>query len=189
MQTESVAGMATVDAVGRLARAAHECMLGARALTHAERPCNDALGLERNMSTLRAIVYVSTATQAMTVRQLESLLLEIRELNERNAVTGVLLYSDGNFMQCIEGPEESLYITYDRIRASRRHTDIIEILNAPIGVRTFSEWQMGFAQPTKSELMALSTAQWETTSLASGESTSVSPGLLLLKSFWERARR
>jgi len=140
------------------------------------------------MSDLRAIVYVSSATQLMSVPQLESLLVVARGLNLESAVTGVLLYSDGNFMQYFEGSEESVRVTYERIRASRRHKDIIEILNERVAQRSFPDWQMGFAQPTQSELLALSKARWQSMAGEAPGSSDISPGLALLQDFWKRAR-
>jgi hypothetical protein len=140
------------------------------------------------MSDMRAIVYVSSATQLMSVPQLESLLVVARVLNLESAVTGVLLYSDGNFMQYFEGSEESVRVTYERIRASRRHKDIIEILNERVALRSFADWQMGFAQPTRSELLALSTARWQSMAGEAPGSADISPGLALLQDFWKRAR-
>ncbi len=140
------------------------------------------------MSDLRAIVYVSTAIQLMSVSQLESLLLVARGLNLEDAVTGVLLYSDGNFMQYFEGSEESVRVTYERIRASRQHKDIIEILSERVAQRSFPDWQMGFAQPTQSELLALSTARWQSMAVEAPGSSAISPGLALLQDFWKRAR-
>ena len=141
------------------------------------------------MSDLRAIVYVSTATHLMTVPQLESLLVGARDLNLESSVTGVLLYSDGNFMQYFEGSEEAGRITYERIRSSRRHKGIIELLNERISQRSFPDWQMGFAQPTQSELLALSTARWQSMGGEAPGSLAASPGLALLRGFWKGARR
>ena len=141
------------------------------------------------MSDLRAIAYVSSATCLMTVPQLESLLVEVRGINLQNSITGVLLYSDGNFMQYIEGPERALSITYARIRSSRRHKGIIELLNERIAYRSFPDWQMGFAQPTQSELLALSTERWQSNADEGPDSLDTSPGLTLLRSFWNSLRR
>jgi hypothetical protein len=141
------------------------------------------------MSDVRAIAYVSSATQLMTVPQLESLLVQVRGLNLESAVTGVLLYSDGNFMQYFEGSEDSMRVTYERIRASRRHKDIIEVLNERSAQRIFPDWQMAFAQPTRSELLALSTARWQRMAGEPLGSSAISPGLALLQDFWKRARR
>ena len=141
------------------------------------------------MSDLRAIVYLSTATQLMTVPQLESLLVEARGLNLQNSVTGVLLYSDGNFMQYFEGSAATVDITYERIRSSRRHKGIIELQNEHISQHRFPEWQMGFAQPTQSELLAFSTARWLSMEGGALDSLTDSPGLAMLRSFWKGAKR
>ncbi len=141
------------------------------------------------MSELRAIVYVSSATHLMTTPQLERLLTEARARNAVNAVTGVLLYNDGNFMQYIEGLQDDISVTYERIVASKRHQHIISILNQRITQRSFAEWEMGFAQPTKSELLALSTARWQSVESEAARSLATSSGLALLRDFWKRARK
>lgn len=141
------------------------------------------------MSALRAIAYVSSATSRMTVPELETLLVEARQLNLQSSVTGVLLYNDGNFMQYFEGSEQAVSITYERIRSSRRHKGIIELLNTRIDHRNFPDWQMGFAQPTQSELLALSTARWKASADEATGSLPTSPGMVLLRGFWNGARR
>ena len=141
------------------------------------------------MSELRAIVYVSSATEALTAPQLERLLTAARKVNLENSVTGVLLYSDGNFMQYLEGTDEAVSLTFSRIQASKKHRSIIEILNQRIAQRSFPNWEMGFAQPTKSELLALSTARWQTIERDEPGASPSSSGLALLRGFWQRARR
>ena len=141
------------------------------------------------MPELRSIIYVSTAVSLFTEQQLESLLVEARRLNLESGVTGVLLYCDGNFMQCLEGPPDSLQTTYERILASRRHTNVVQLLDRRIETRSFAEWQMGFAEPTRSELLALTTARWQEMNAGPRISASISPGLALLRSFWQRMRR
>lgn len=140
------------------------------------------------MSGLRTIVYVSAASPPMTEPQLEALLIKSRRLNRRNGITGILLYCDGDIMQCIEGPDEPLRETFTRIRASRLHRGIIELVDMPISERSFADWEMGYARPARSELVALSTARWESLNRsASGESTDA-PGFQLLRDFWHRVR-
>ena len=140
------------------------------------------------MPQLRAITYVSSATQPMSTVQLEVLLTVARRLNVANSVTGVLLYGDGNFMQYFEGSEVAVHDTYARILASKQHHGVIQILNAQIAERSFPDWEMGFSQSTKSELLALSTARWETLASEATGSSATSSGLLLLRSFWQRAQ-
>ncbi len=139
------------------------------------------------MTDLQTIVYLSTAVQEFTTSELESLLSEARDLNLESGVTGVLLYDKGNFIQCFEGSVESVKTTYDRILASRRHKDIIELLNESIEERTFADWQMGFAKVSKPELLALTTSRWQGMLGGTSSENLKSPGLFLLHSFWKRA--
>ncbi|MEJ8851275.1 BLUF domain-containing protein [Variovorax rhizosphaerae] len=141
------------------------------------------------MQALRAIVYVSTATQAMRLPQLEALLVEARRLNLQNDVTGMLLYSDGCFMQCFEGLEDAVHDTYARIRASRQHTRIVELLNEQVDARSFADWQMGFAQPEPADWMTLSHARWRSMASEALCSVANSPGLDLLRGVAARSGR
>jgi Sensors of blue-light using FAD len=141
------------------------------------------------MAELRSIVYLSTAVSLFTEQELESLLVTARRSNLENGITGVLLYSDGNFMQCLEGSQASVQSTYDRILASRKHKNVVKLLDRGIAARSFADWQMGFAQPTKSELLALTTARWKEMSAGPPISAATAPGLALLQRFWQRTRK
>ena len=134
-----------------------------------------------HMADLHTIIYVSSAVRLFDEEELERLLADARHVNRLQSITGVLLYCDGNFMQCIEGPEAALTKTFQRISESKRHKDVIEILHMPIESRNFESWEMGIARPTKSELLTLSDA----ISTAESKINSSSPtiGLDLLKSF------
>lgn len=52
-----------------------------------------------------SIAYVSSATVAFNETKLQDLVAQCQRNNERLGVTGILVYSDGNFMQVIEGGE------------------------------------------------------------------------------------
>ncbi|AZN36438.1 BLUF domain-containing protein [Iodobacter ciconiae] len=138
------------------------------------------------MSDLHTLVYVSTATRLMTEAELEVLLLGAVEQNNKNNVTGVLLYNNGDFMQCLEGPEPILRETFRRITDSRQHSGIICLFDEKISKRSFSDWHMGYAQPTKSQMLALSSALWEKTADIFTGKEKECEGLILLKDFWGR---
>lgn len=140
------------------------------------------------MTPLRTIVYVSSAVQAFSVPELEALLLQARALNLLAGITGVLLHNDGNFMQCFEGPEDAVAKTYQRIKANRRHGNLMELFSESLPQRYFEGWEMGLAEPTASKLLALSTAQW-TLQAGSAAEPGTPPGLRLLERFWRSARR
>jgi hypothetical protein len=96
------------------------------------------------MPDLHALVYVSTASRALSQAELEHLLKRARERNEQQGVTGVLLYSHGNFMQYLEGTAAGLAKIYDVIKTDPLHHGIIELLSEPIDKREFAEWSMAF---------------------------------------------
>ena len=141
------------------------------------------------MSSLQSIVYVSSAIREMSADELEALLKDARAENLKNDVTGVLLYDGGNFMQCFEGPEGSIPHIYARIRASRRHHNIFELMNERIERRSFAGWEMALAQPTSSELLALSTARWTGQTAETRSDSSGGEGLGLMKALWQSTRR
>ena len=140
------------------------------------------------MPAFQTIVYVSSATWDLADNDLETLLIEARALNLENAVTGILLYSEGNFMQCLEGPALAVQETMIRILASSKHKDILILLKEAVDHRCFPDWQMGFAQATRSDLLALSTASWESIVSQAPERGFRPPGLVLLSNFWKHAR-
>ena len=92
-------------------------------------------------------------------------------------------------MQCFEGPQQAVHETYGRIRSSRQHTDIIELLNERLDVRSFADWQMGFSQVTRSELLTLSNARWERLNTEVRAASPTSSGLALLQNFWKHTRK
>jgi hypothetical protein len=141
------------------------------------------------MSHLHAIAYVSNSLIGASVARLERILSESRRLNLENGITGVLLHDDGSFVQYFEGARRDVLSTYDRIIKSPQHDGIVELMNEPISMRSFSLWTMGNAQATKSELLALSTADWKRL-LQCGEGPAPSSvGLELMREFWADAQR
>ena len=76
--------------------------------------------------------------------------------NNKNVdVTGMLLYSDGDFMQLLEGPGNTVEALYARIGLDQRHHKLRRILLEPIDTRAFGDWSMGFARMTREDLLML----------------------------------
>lgn len=140
------------------------------------------------MKNLRSIVYVSSVTYELTTADLEALLADAGEFNRERQLTGVLLHSGANFMQCLEGAADDVGKAYDRIKRSSQHKDIVEYMDCQVARRTFGSWTMGLAKPATSELLALSTAEWSRASeqAASFESPA---GLEMLKVFWSMRQK
>lgn len=88
------------------------------------------------------VVYISSAVSAFSAEELVGLLKKSRERNERQGVTGVLLYHDGNFMQLLEGSEQDVRATYARIQADQRHHGCLLLLERTVEGRLFPDWSM-----------------------------------------------
>jgi hypothetical protein len=98
------------------------------------------------------LVYVSSATLAMDDEQLKALLATSRKNNERDRITGMLLYWNELFIQVIEGEPDPIHRLYDKIKVDSRHHSVLCIELGPIEMRSFSNWTMGFNRLDGSDL-------------------------------------
>ena len=137
---------------------------------------------------LAALAYVSTAVRPLSTEDLEALLVEARDFNQREQVTGALLHHDGSFFQYIEGPPDGLNRVYERIRSSSMHKGLVELIHHRIEKREFSTWHMAFAEAPGSLLQQLAHSQWADTVPSLQDNASSSAGLALLLAFWSRTR-
>lgn len=131
-------------------------------------------------------MYVSSAVSLLSDEALEGLLAGARGFNEKVGVTGVLFYTGGAFFQYFEGSPDSVTQVYERIAANRRHHSIRVLLDRRIGKRLFPDWLMGVSHTTDSEILRLNSAQWNNRARKQGTAADDdSPGLALLRTFWE----
>jgi len=95
------------------------------------------------------LIYVSTAVLPMSENDLADLLKQCSARNERNRITGMLLYKNGHFMQVLEGDEARVMEIFADIEKDKRHKSV-DILRAEfIQYRDFPDWSMGFANIDK----------------------------------------
>jgi len=99
--------------------------------------------LDRGFS-MYLLVYVSSASNLFSDEELVDLLKKARENNHRLDVTGMLLYKDGNFMQLLEGPKETVLALVAKIKLDPRHRGFMALLQQEQPGREFSDWEMGF---------------------------------------------
>ena len=91
-----------------------------------------------------SIAYVSAAVDVVTENDIATLLTQARANNQRDGLTGALLYHGGRFIQIIEGPDEVLLARYETIAADPRHHVIQVVRRQQVVERQFAEWTMGF---------------------------------------------
>jgi hypothetical protein len=101
------------------------------------------------------IVYMSHAKEHLTPTTLVALLMQARLLNERQQVTGALVYGNGRFIQIIEGEEAVIKDLYERIARDSRHRNVFKLADKPIADRRFAEWSMAFGEAPTEEFQQL----------------------------------
>lgn len=107
------------------------------------------------MEKLIHLIYTSAASRPLSTGELEALLHDARDSNERLGVTGMLLYTGQTFFQVLEGSEPVVDALYSRIRHDERHHRAVAIVREPIAQRAFGEWSMGYATLADGDRTAL----------------------------------
>jgi hypothetical protein len=90
------------------------------------------------------MTYVSSATRLLEQVELTQLLGSSRVNNERDEITGMLLYKDGNFIQTVEGREDAVDQLQQRLAGDSRHAGMFVLLDGLREERLFDGWTMGF---------------------------------------------
>lgn len=93
---------------------------------------------------LYRLVYSSRATQPFWPEDLFNLVEIARRKNALRAVTGMLLYHDGQFLQLLEGNEAEVKAVYQLVQRDQRHENLQILLQGSIATRDFPNWTMGF---------------------------------------------
>lgn len=104
---------------------------------------------------MKYLVYISAAHRLMSEESLLDILNVSRKNNQKNNLTGMLLYGEGTFMQVLEGDEAILEKTYEVIKADDRHKNIIKMAEGVIEKSNFPDWSMGFKSVSAQKLKEL----------------------------------
>lgn len=91
------------------------------------------------------IGYVSFANQVMKRADLLALASQSARDNEKQQITGILLYDDGIFLQFLEGEENAVRELLGKIVKDRRHSRLCVVVECEIGERHFPGWHMALA--------------------------------------------
>jgi hypothetical protein len=88
-------------------------------------------------------MYASRAVPAVDQEELVAILKKSKVNNPKAGVTGVLCFSEGIFMQVLEGGRTAVNQLYNRIAADPRHSDVVLLHYDEIAERRFAGWSMG----------------------------------------------
>jgi hypothetical protein len=88
-------------------------------------------------------MYVSRAVPAVDQEELLAILRKSKSNNPTQGITGVLCFSEGIFLQVLEGGRGAVNRLYNRITTDHRHTQVELLGYEEIGERRFAGWAMG----------------------------------------------
>jgi len=103
-------------------------------------------------TTMIRLTYLSRAAQPFSADDLLTLLSVCHRNNTARGLTGMLLYGNGTFLQCIEGEEAAVDQLMQTLAADPRHTDIQTVRRESITTRLYRDWSMGFERVTDKTL-------------------------------------
>ena len=97
---------------------------------------------------LARLIYISNnrieGDDATIRREIDSILEVARKANPEVGITGALMFNRGCFAQILEGPQDNIEETFERIQCDLRHSDIVILSFDSIEQRGFSSWSMGY---------------------------------------------
>ena len=93
------------------------------------------------MHTIR-LIYASDAREGLRYRDFVTIMDKAAETNRERAITGILCYGGGQFLQALEGERLAVNALYHHIALDARHTNCQLLSVEEISTRDFAEWSM-----------------------------------------------
>jgi hypothetical protein len=90
------------------------------------------------------LVYQSLASPYLHQGEIEALLEKSRTFNALHAITGCLLFTQGVFLQYLEGNQLHVLSLFDRIKEDKRHSQVRLLTHGNVEKREFRDWGMAY---------------------------------------------
>ena len=104
---------------------------------------------------MRRIIYRSMAARDLDRPEFLRLVYHARMANEREGLSGVLLFADHHFLQVLEGEPSALMATFAAIRSDPRHFAVELLDERSVAAPLFARWRMrSFHDETAADAMA-----------------------------------
>ncbi|MCM4154826.1 BLUF domain-containing protein [Gramella sp. AN32] len=91
-----------------------------------------------------AVSYVSSVNPELTEKEILEILNFSRRCNIDHDITGILLFSEGNFFQVIEGEKEIIKSLFSRIAIDKRHHNVMVIFEKSVSENQFDTYISDF---------------------------------------------
>jgi hypothetical protein len=98
---------------------------------------------EHDISMLYNLSYCSRASESIDPGALACIVETAQRHNVRHGITGILVFSEGIFLQWLEGPRDFIMPLMDRIREDPRHERLVMLSELEeVRGRMFPDWSM-----------------------------------------------
>ncbi|OUJ66027.1 hypothetical protein BXP70_29100 [Hymenobacter crusticola] len=94
---------------------------------------------------LYSLVYTSQATTRFGAADVQGLVERARVYNASHHLTGVLFYSEGQFLQVLEGEQTAVKALFAKIQRDPRHHQVQVRREEMVRRREFPYWGMGLS--------------------------------------------
>jgi Sensors of blue-light using FAD len=99
------------------------------------------------MNEIASLVYLSRAGEVFRKRDSrQQLKIRAQTENMKHDITGLLIYSEGIFLQIIEGTNTTIDSLYAKISHDPRHSELDLLTRTVSATRMFSKWSMGIVE-------------------------------------------
>jgi hypothetical protein len=92
------------------------------------------------------LLYRSRATRPFSSVELTTLQEQSLVWNEAHNITGMLCYSDGHFVQVLEGSGEEVHALFNKIKQDKRHYQVKALSDRASNQRWFADWRMALVE-------------------------------------------
>ncbi len=89
------------------------------------------------------LMYASRASDSFAAEDMPAILRKSKTNNPSLGITGLLCFSNGIFLQVLEGGRLPVSKLYNKIAGDQRHQDVMLLKFDEISERSFAGWSMG----------------------------------------------
>ena len=93
---------------------------------------------------LRRLAWSSVPSPSFSATRLDEIIASSRRYNDRNHISGRLLFTGTHFLGILEGHECDLQNLWLRLEMDKRHCDLIRIGDVRCGQRWFPKWVLTY---------------------------------------------
>ncbi len=108
--------------------------------------------MNKEDNLLFRLIYASTIDPNLLEKHtiiIDKILKSAHSHNPKYNINGILLYCEGYFFQCLEGPKCHVDELFNRIHRDPKHENITVLLASYINFKYFGRWSMKFVEGDK----------------------------------------